>query len=624
VAHVAGLPPDSVRRAAEALIGAGVLEPHLPLDFAHPIVRTVVADAVPLADRPALNARAAAALARQGADVERVAARLVHVPAGTPLPLGDAAALLTRAAESALDRGAPAAALTFARRGLAEGGDRGALDLLAARAEALQHAPGWEERWAGAVADIDDPATRDAAVLEVVNVLTSLGEWERATAMARAARPSDPALGAALRAASLNPGLLHAAHAEATAPAVRALIDRELAGEPLELLERALVAFALQLWGVDGPRAAALAHELLGPDLFAGGNPSLLHMTLTTLIFTDSHATAVTAFDGLSAHAERTGSHAAAIGGASGRGLARYLAGDLLDAETDAETVMALMSETAQAGYDPFQLTTVVHVLIERGRAQEALALLEVHSAPEPWPPAYQFAFLLNARAAAKLVADDGAGALEDALAAGAIAERLGCGPVPEWRITAAHAHLRLGSPGAAAALAQAQLDAARRAGLPRPIGAALGALGLARADLELLGQAVSVLEDGGARLELLRARLFHGGALRRANQRNAAVTVLQGALTDARRQGATLLAGAIAAELRVAGARPRRALADGVEALTAAERRVIDAAITGKTNREIAQTLFLTQKTVETHLSNAYRKLDIASRAQLAAALQT
>ena len=59
-----------------------------------------------------------------------------------------------------------------------------------------------------------------------------------------------------------------------------------------------------------------------------------------------------------------------------------------------------------------------------------------------------------------------------------------------------------------------------------------------------------------------------------------------------------------------------------GVDALTASERRVADMAREGLTNRQIAQALFVTPKTVEVHLSSVYRKLGIASRNELGGAL--
>jgi DNA-binding CsgD family transcriptional regulator len=81
-------------------------------------------------------------------------------------------------------------------------------------------------------------------------------------------------------------------------------------------------------------------------------------------------------------------------------------------------------------------------------------------------------------------------------------------------------------------------------------------------------------------------------------------------------------LAARAQSELLATGARPRRIAMSGVKALTASERRVADMAVGGPTNREIAQALFVTPRTVEVHLSSVYRKLSIRSRSQLAAAL--
>ena len=75
--------------------------------------------------------------------------------------------------------------------------------------------------------------------------------------------------------------------------------------------------------------------------------------------------------------------------------------------------------------------------------------------------------------------------------------------------------------------------------------------------------------------------------------------------------------------ELVATGARPRRALRSGAAALTPSEQRVARMAADGMTNREIAATLFVTPRTVEIHLTHAYRKLDISSRQQLPEALQ-
>ena len=74
--------------------------------------------------------------------------------------------------------------------------------------------------------------------------------------------------------------------------------------------------------------------------------------------------------------------------------------------------------------------------------------------------------------------------------------------------------------------------------------------------------------------------------------------------------------------ELLASGARPRRAALTGPHALTAAEHRVAHFAADGNSNREIAAQLYVTQRTVETHLTHAFQKLDIHARAELPAAL--
>ena len=71
---------------------------------------------------------------------------------------------------------------------------------------------------------------------------------------------------------------------------------------------------------------------------------------------------------------------------------------------------------------------------------------------------------------------------------------------------------------------------------------------------------------------------------------------------------------------MMMAGARPRRDAASGQDALTGSELRVARMAADGMTNREIAQDLFVSLRTVETHLTHAYRKLSIDSRDELAA----
>jgi DNA-binding CsgD family transcriptional regulator len=198
----------------------------------------------------------------------------------------------------------------------------------------------------------------------------------------------------------------------------------------------------------------------------------------------------------------------------------------------------------------------------------------------------------------------------------------LGGGP---WRVEAAPVLAALGDVGEARRLATEQLGLAREFGQPRTLGMSLRAAALVESGevgLELLAEAVDVLEQSQSPLELARALTDCGAALRRAGHRVQARAQLEQGLDLAHRCGALRIANQARAELIALGAKPRRDAITGRDALTAAERRVATLAAHGMTNREISQTLVTTTKTVKTHLNRVYRKLEIACRAELAAAL--
>jgi DNA-binding CsgD family transcriptional regulator len=167
-------------------------------------------------------------------------------------------------------------------------------------------------------------------------------------------------------------------------------------------------------------------------------------------------------------------------------------------------------------------------------------------------------------------------------------------------------------------------LELAYRWGTPSSIGVGLRTQGLLATDggLERLREAVATLERSPARLELAQALVDLGAALRRSGQRTAAREPLRRGLDLARDCGATVLAQRAHGELVTAGARPRRRAFTGGESLTAAERRVATMAADGMANREIAQALFVTVRTVENHLARVYPKLNVHSRADLPAGL--
>jgi DNA-binding CsgD family transcriptional regulator len=137
-----------------------------------------------------------------------------------------------------------------------------------------------------------------------------------------------------------------------------------------------------------------------------------------------------------------------------------------------------------------------------------------------------------------------------------------------------------------------------------------------------LLREAVEAFDQGDATLERARALADLGALLRRRNRRSEARTLLRDALDTAHRAGARTLAEQAATELRATGARPRRVVLTGLDSLTASERRIAELASQGLTNREIAQTLFITTRTVEGHLTSVFHKLRLSSRDKLPAAL--
>jgi DNA-binding CsgD family transcriptional regulator len=199
------------------------------------------------------------------------------------------------------------------------------------------------------------------------------------------------------------------------------------------------------------------------------------------------------------------------------------------------------------------------------------------------------------------------------------------CASLVPWRSGAALAMASLGSEAEARKLAADELAVARAYGTPRALGMALRAAGLVEGGsrgLCLLREAVDVLENGQSPLELARAQTDLGAALRRANQRREGREHLRRGLDLAERCGASAIKRRAVDELAAAGARPRRALLSGLDSLTASELRVARMAADGMRNKDIAQSLYVTTKTVETHLRHCFQKLDVASRDELEKAL--
>jgi DNA-binding NarL/FixJ family response regulator len=272
-------------------------------------------------------------------------------------------------------------------------------------------------------------------------------------------------------------------------------------------------------------------------------------------------------------------------------------------------------------------LSFLVDALVEADDLAGADAALTV-ARQQGAPPAGALAAprLLQSRARLRLAQHRPEDALADARMAAGRAGELGvCHPVfASWRAEASEALVVLGETRQAELLAREQLELSERLGTPGARGAALRVLARSAAGpVPLLEQAVTMLAASPARLEHTRALVALGGALRRDNRRADARAPLRRALEQADRGGMLLLARRAREELAAVGARPRRSELSGPGALTPAEHRVAELAARGHGNRAIAERLYVTQRTVETHLTHAFAKLDIRSRAELASALE-
>ncbi|WP_457028235.1 AAA family ATPase [Kitasatospora sp. P5_F3] len=270
-----------------------------------------------------------------------------------------------------------------------------------------------------------------------------------------------------------------------------------------------------------------------------------------------------------------------------------------------------------------------VLALLETGRFTEARQLTDaaVAETPEGGECSWEWNELLYARGLLRLGTGSPAAALADLQECGRRQdERRAISPiVTPWRSAAADCHLLLGRPGAAAELATEELRLARIWDTPRTIGRALRALGAAtggRPGLTTAGEAVELLRADGLETELVPALISLGRLLLGSGRRAAARDTLREAVTLAEHIGALRLV-AVGTELLLAsGARPVKQRHTGAQALTDSERRVCRLAAEGHSNPEIAELLHLALRTVETHLTNSFRKLGIRRRAEIAARL--
>jgi DNA-binding CsgD family transcriptional regulator len=629
-AELAGLDVRKASTLAAALVDLAVLVGGEPLRFVHPIVRTAIYNDLSAIEQADLHARAAKLLADQHADPGAIAVHLIATP-----PAGDpnVVAMLRDAARSALAGGAPDTAVLHLRRALdepPEEADRPSVLFELGNAEHEIGDPVAPAHLREAGETATDPVVRARAFIALAwtthpnptkqREQLPLYEWA-----AEQVRPHDRELALQLDAARLgalmfNPdlpaNLEDEAERVADLPALTAAECLLRSFVARRAIERGPVAVAGDL------AEQAAAHPAL---VSQGGHPLWRTNVTICLIEAERYEVAEHILSRAVRHAERNGSLQWFSRALWLRGLTRVRRGDLRGAEADARAAgdsLGTTDYTKSPG-----VGVVIESLADQGRVDEAEALLAEYSMDGELVPNLFSVLPLLTRGKLRAAAGDDVRAradLDEALRW----MRLSRGLWP-WVSDACAALVpvlrNLGDDDAARAAVEQATQAATAAESRRRLGGALRVAGLLEGGtrgVELLRQAADALAESPALLWRAQAFVDLGGALRRGGQAVAARPFLRDGMELAHRCGATPLADRAEEDLRAAGGRPRRRAGVGADALTASERRVAELAAVGASNKEIAQSLFVTLRTVEMHLSNAYSKLEIRSRHELANAL--
>lgn len=638
-ALLAGLDHDEAVVAADLLAQAQILEPGRPLRFVHPIVRAGIYGELSTGQRAVGHRAAARLLASIPGENERVAQ---HLLASEPASDSWVVERLVEAARAAARSGAPDSAAAYLRRALEEPpapAQRPGFLLELGMAEASASDPLWPVHLKAAL----DAATDDTARVAAAMVLAlALGRAHRSAeaveVLDRAASMLGPEAGelaVRLEAATVGVAMIDVATAAAIAArrdAVRARAAADPAAPP-ELL--AVAAFASVLTNEPAAAGIELAERTLaaGREALSGRSdrPWYAHatwfsQTTVSLLWAERYEQLRPLLDRSISQARTTADSGRFAVGLAHRGWLALRRGDLLQAEADTRIALDADELPAPTFYRVLNGGVLIYALVEQGQLEAAELVLEP-LAGELHSGSLTAAVLRFGRGRLRVAQGRTGEGLADLLAVGALATRalVRCPSFLPWRSEAALAYLATGQAEEARRLADEELELARTFRAPRALGVALRAAGLARggqAGEALLREAVTTLSRSEAELERARALVDLAALLRRSNRRRESREYAREALDIAHRAGARPLAARAETELRATGARPRRIVLSGVESLTASERRVAELAADGMTNRQIAQSLFITARTVEGHLTNVFRKLDLDSREKLAEAM--
>jgi DNA-binding CsgD family transcriptional regulator len=635
---LAGLEAATALQAADALARADILRPDDPLEFVHPLLRAAVYGALGRHERAAVHAGAARHLRARGAPAEQVAAHLLLT---APDADADVVSALLAAAREALAHGVPTSAIAYVERALREPPAPAALgevlttlaraELLAGRREATDHL----EQALAATAERGD---RARLWLELSRALHDFGRLDDACAACErgldeldGAEGRDDELGLDLQAAWFTSAMIlvdRAAEAQRRAAAVlRRPPASTRAGRTLEVKARHLAMYmgGTPHGGTASETAAAARRLWAGGRLLDEeglGSQVVAHIG-GWLSYCDDYDAAREVLETVLARARREGWSTYVAASSQLLGRQELWTGPLEDAIEHSRAAFDIFASGLLL-YAPASAYVLARGLLEADRVADALTVLaRLDAGPAPSGMFAAWRAEIDGRIAAHR--GDHEKALDSHLRAG---ELLG-GAIPNptlfhWRSEASLAALRTGDRALAERLIGEERRLAEAFGSPRAIGVALRAAGLlARGEdaVTLLRSAAELHAACGAGLERALSLTELGGAIRRAGRRSEAREVLRDAIRIADRLGAAVVATRARDELTRAGGRAPAAR-DTAGDLTPSERRVAELAATGRTNRQIADELFVTVKAVEWHLANCYRKLEIRGRADLAAAL--
>jgi DNA-binding CsgD family transcriptional regulator len=634
IAELAGLPLDSVAESCALLVRARLLSDSQPVTFAHPLSREAVLSEVPAPRRAADHAIAARILERDGAAADTVAAHLLLAE-----QRGDdwAVGALRTASTGALARGAPETAVRYLRRALQEPparADRAAVSRELGLALLRASDPEGIEVLRTVRAASEDPVMRAELATELASSLSVRGGGDEAAALLEESLAEtgdhEGELGVLLRGWL---GLLTAWGRErvpndalpkpGSEPSNKTRSGRVLMAQASFLTA---VGLGTIKRGLELAELAVPSAEVLAEDAMAGLPPQgpLAAMALADRgeDLGDLPSVSIEA-------ARRRGSAPGVSGGYGVRSFLQLLDGNLPDAQADADVAINVARGPGLPAPLAIWSAAAIRTSAARGdfvAAEDLLAELWSRRTPISGIPS---GTLLCARGELRRATGRYAEARHDYLAA---AERVKFLPLANqemlpWRIGLVRCEAMLGNEAQARQLAAETTALARQAGGQRGIGIALNAQGTITAGdqgIALLQEAVGTLAATRARLQHAYALVDLGAALRRGNRRKEAREPLREALEIAHRSGAIPLEEQARTELEATGARPRKAVYSGVESLTPSELRVARMAAEGKTNREIAQALTVTEKTIETHMRHVFQKLDIGRRTELAGALET